>query len=73
MDGLESDAESLLQMVRVAADEMRKNEANPTRSQRLAVCRNTLRQYPNCFADQLDNGQLLGRIRIAPNPSKKSR
>lgn len=42
------------------AAEIRKNEANPTRAQCLTVCRNIARQYPNSFADQLDNGQLLG-------------
>lgn len=48
------------QMVRVVADEMKKFEANPTRSQCLTVCRNIVCQYPNGLADQLDNGQLLG-------------
>lgn len=47
-------------MVRVIVDEMRKNEPNPTRSQCLTVCRNLVRQHQNSFADQLDNGQLLG-------------
>ena len=31
-----------------------------TRSQCLKVCINIVHQYPNSFADQLDNGQLLG-------------
>lgn len=48
------------QMVRVLADEMRKHEPHPTRSQCLTVCRNLVHQYPNSFADQLGNGELLG-------------
>ena len=37
------------QMVRVLVDEMRKCEANPTRSQFLTVCQNIMRQYPPEF------------------------
>uniref|UniRef100_A0AAR2L822 Uncharacterized protein n=1 Tax=Pygocentrus nattereri TaxID=42514 RepID=A0AAR2L822_PYGNA len=48
------------QMVRVLADEMRKYDLNPTRSQRLSVCRSIIHQYPKSFADQRENGQLLG-------------
>uniref|UniRef100_A0A672FUM3 Si:ch211-111e20.1 n=1 Tax=Salarias fasciatus TaxID=181472 RepID=A0A672FUM3_SALFA len=59
-DGKRPSPAARRQMIRVIADEMRKNEANRTRSQCLTVCRNIVRQYPNSFADQLDNGQLLG-------------
>ncbi|KAL7831298.1 hypothetical protein SRHO_G00308010 [Serrasalmus rhombeus] len=48
------------QMVRVLADEMRKYDLNPTRSQCLSVCRSIIHQYPKSFADQRENGQLLG-------------
>ncbi len=47
------------QMVRIISDEMRKYELNPTRAQCLVVCRNIVHQYPESFADQRDNGQLL--------------
>lgn len=59
-DGKRSSPTAQRQMARVLADEMRKNEANSTRAQSLTVCRRIARQYPNIFADQLDNGQLLG-------------
>uniref|UniRef100_A0A3Q2QF48 Si:ch211-111e20.1 n=1 Tax=Fundulus heteroclitus TaxID=8078 RepID=A0A3Q2QF48_FUNHE len=47
------------QMVRVLVDEMRKYEANPTRSQCLTVCRNIVRQYPQSFADVFADGSLM--------------
>lgn len=47
------------QMVRVLADEMRKYEPNPTRSQCLTVCRNIVRQYPQSFADVFTDGSLM--------------
>lgn len=59
-DGKRSSPAARRQMARVLADEMRKNEANPTRAQSLTVCRSIARQYPNSFADQFDKGQLLG-------------
>lgn len=46
-------------MVRVLVDEMRKYEANPTRSQCLTVCRNIVRQYPQSFADVFADGSLM--------------
>ncbi len=48
------------QMVRVLVDEMRMYEANPNRSQCLAVIRNIIRQYPKSFADMTADGSLLG-------------
>ncbi|KAF7689998.1 hypothetical protein HF521_011802 [Silurus meridionalis] len=48
------------QMIRILADEIRKYELNPTRSQCVTVCRNIIRQYPQSFADLRDSGQLLG-------------
>ncbi|XP_016336840.1 uncharacterized protein LOC107684959 [Sinocyclocheilus anshuiensis] len=48
------------QMVRVLVDEMRRYEANPTRSQCLSVIRNIIRQYPKSFADMGADGSLLG-------------
>uniref|UniRef100_A0A3P8S3X7 Uncharacterized protein n=1 Tax=Amphiprion percula TaxID=161767 RepID=A0A3P8S3X7_AMPPE len=47
------------QMVRVLADEMRKYEANPTRSQCLTVCQKIVRQYPQSFADVFADGSLM--------------
>lgn len=48
------------QMIRVLADEMRRHEASPTRSQCLTVVRNIVRQYPNTFADMKPDGSFLG-------------
>ena len=48
------------QMVRVLADEMRRYEANPTRTQCLTVVRNIIGQYPKNFADMTPDGSLLG-------------
>lgn len=48
------------QMVRILADEMRRYEANPTRSQCFTVVRNIIRQYPKSFADMTPDGSLLG-------------
>lgn len=48
------------QMIRVVADEMRKYEANPTRSQCITVCQKIIRQHPQSFADMQNNGKLLG-------------
>ncbi|XP_037644999.1 uncharacterized protein LOC119499858 isoform X2 [Sebastes umbrosus] len=59
-DGRRPSPTSRRQMVRVITDEMRKYEPNPTRSQCLTVCKKVVRQYPNSFADQLHNGQVLG-------------
>ncbi|XP_041839467.1 uncharacterized protein LOC121638641 [Melanotaenia boesemani] len=43
------------QFVRVLVDDMRKYEANPTRAQCLIITRNITRQYPQSFADTLDD------------------
>lgn len=59
-DGKNPSPAARWQTVRVIAHEMRKYEPNPTRSQCLTVCRNIVREYPHSFADQLDNGQLMG-------------
>ncbi|KAF4114036.1 hypothetical protein G5714_004259 [Onychostoma macrolepis] len=59
-DGKRPSPATRRQMVRVLADEVRKYELNPTRSQCVTVCRNIIRQYPQSFADLRDNGQLLG-------------
>ncbi|XP_034549429.1 uncharacterized protein LOC117824412 [Notolabrus celidotus] len=48
------------QMVRVLVDEMRKCEANPTRTQCITVIRKIIRQYPKSFADMTADGSLLG-------------
>ena len=40
-----------LQMVRVLADEIRKYNPNPSRSECRTVCAGIVRQYPNCFGD----------------------
>ncbi|XP_034092654.1 uncharacterized protein LOC117560013 isoform X1 [Gymnodraco acuticeps] len=48
------------QMVRILVDEMRRYEANPTRSQCLTVIRNIIRQYPKSFADMTADWSLLG-------------
>ncbi|XP_072244940.1 uncharacterized protein [Leuresthes tenuis] len=47
------------QMVRVLADEMRRYEAHPTRTQCLTVVQNIVRRYPKSFADITPNGLLL--------------
>lgn len=59
-DGKRPSPAARRQMVRVLADEMRKQELNPTRSQCATVCQNIIRKYPQSFADLRDNGQLLG-------------
>lgn len=48
------------QMIRILVDEMRRYEANPTRSQCLTVIRNIIRQYPKSFVDMTPDGSLLG-------------
>ncbi|KAI7811079.1 hypothetical protein IRJ41_010126 [Triplophysa rosa] len=59
-DGKRPSPAARRQMVRVLADEMRKYELNPKRSQCVTVCQNIIRQYPQSFADLRDNGQVLG-------------
>lgn len=48
------------QMVRVLADEMRKFKPTPTRAQCLTICKATVHQYPQSFADQLHDGRVVG-------------
>ncbi|KAK1894795.1 Peptide chain release factor 1 [Dissostichus eleginoides] len=48
------------QKVRVLVDEIRRYEANPTRSQCLTVIRKIIRQYPKTFADMTADGSHLG-------------
>lgn len=48
------------QMVRVLADEMKKMETTPTRSQCLTICKTIVNQYPQSFADQLHDGRIIG-------------
>ncbi|GAA6095306.1 uncharacterized protein LOC113117619 [Tachysurus ichikawai] len=48
------------QMVRVLADEMKKFETTPTRAQCLTICKTTVSQYPQSFADQLHDGRIVG-------------
>uniref|UniRef100_A0A3Q1ER93 Uncharacterized protein n=1 Tax=Acanthochromis polyacanthus TaxID=80966 RepID=A0A3Q1ER93_9TELE len=48
------------QMIRIVADEMRKYEANPMRSQCITVCQKIICQYPLSFADLQNSGKLLG-------------
>uniref|UniRef100_A0A3P8RVF0 Uncharacterized protein n=1 Tax=Amphiprion percula TaxID=161767 RepID=A0A3P8RVF0_AMPPE len=48
------------QMVRILADEMRKYEANPTRSTCLVICRDIVKQYPSSFADMTPDGIVIG-------------
>lgn len=61
------------QFVRVLVDDMRKYEPNPTRAQCLVITRNITRQYPQSFADTLDDGKtmigggyesLLGQVKV---------
>uniref|UniRef100_A0A3Q1GJG9 Uncharacterized protein n=1 Tax=Acanthochromis polyacanthus TaxID=80966 RepID=A0A3Q1GJG9_9TELE len=47
------------QMVRILADEVRKYEANPTRSQCHIICQNITRQYPKTFADMTSSGDVI--------------
>ncbi|XP_016362301.1 uncharacterized protein LOC107703997, partial [Sinocyclocheilus anshuiensis] len=48
------------QMIRILADEMRKHEENPTRSQCLTVTRQIVRQYTKTFADMVGDRQIGG-------------
>ncbi|KAI5614408.1 hypothetical protein C0J50_8995, partial [Silurus asotus] len=48
------------QMIRILADEMRKYDANPTRSQCLTITRQIVRQYPKTFADMMGGKQVGG-------------
>ncbi|XP_039608902.1 uncharacterized protein LOC120528891 [Polypterus senegalus] len=48
------------QMIRVLADEIRKHESNPTRSQCLIVVRQIVKQYPKSFADMIGDKQIAG-------------
>ncbi|KAI7809133.1 hypothetical protein IRJ41_000258 [Triplophysa rosa] len=48
------------QMIRILADEMRKHEENPTRSQCLTVTRQIVRRYPKAFADMVGDRQIGG-------------
>ncbi|XP_042609737.1 uncharacterized protein LOC109084889 [Cyprinus carpio] len=48
------------QMIRILADEMRKHDTNPTRSQCLTVSRKIVSQYPKSFADMLGDKQVGG-------------
>ncbi|XP_037643652.1 uncharacterized protein LOC119498678 [Sebastes umbrosus] len=47
------------QFVRVLVDEMRKHGANPTRPQCLIITRNGIREYPQSFADTMDDGKTM--------------
>lgn len=47
-------------MVRVLADEMRRFEANPTRSQCLTVAHKIVRQYPKTFSDAVLGVNTIG-------------
>nr|XP_061795565.1 uncharacterized protein LOC133587116 [Nerophis lumbriciformis] len=47
------------QMIRVLADEIRRFDSNPTRSQCKTVVQNIIRQYPKRFADMNSDGSLL--------------
>ncbi|KAM4548342.1 uncharacterized protein PAE49_016642 [Odontesthes bonariensis] len=46
-------------MVRVLAEEMRRYETHPTRTQCLTVVQNIVRQHPRSFADMTPSGSLL--------------
>lgn len=46
-------------MIQILADEVRKYEANPTRSQCLTTCEQMTRQYPNTFADMTSSGDVI--------------
>ncbi|XP_052002462.1 uncharacterized protein LOC127657637 [Xyrauchen texanus] len=48
------------QMIRVLADEIRKHDNNPTRSQCLTITRQIVRQYPKSFADMICDRQVGG-------------
>ena len=47
------------QMIRIIVDELRKSEANPTRSQCKVIAHNIIQQYPKSFADYLDDGKTM--------------
>ncbi|XDV41940.1 hypothetical protein PO909_010712 [Leuciscus waleckii] len=46
------------QMIRILADEMKKHDTNPTRSQCLTVTRIIVSQYPKSFADMMGDKQV---------------
>ncbi len=48
------------QIIRILADEMRKHDPNPTRSQCLSVTRQIVRKYPKTFADMMGDRQVGG-------------
>uniref|UniRef100_A0A3B3RC51 Uncharacterized protein n=1 Tax=Paramormyrops kingsleyae TaxID=1676925 RepID=A0A3B3RC51_9TELE len=48
------------QMIRILADEMKKHEENPTRSQCLTVTQQIVRRYPKVFADMVGDRQIVG-------------
>ncbi|XP_073722008.1 uncharacterized protein [Misgurnus anguillicaudatus] len=48
------------QMIRVLADEIRKHDLNPTRSQCATVTRKVVREYPKSFADMIGDRQIGG-------------
>ncbi|KAJ8280597.1 hypothetical protein GJAV_G00056690 [Gymnothorax javanicus] len=47
------------QMIRILADEIRKHELNPTRSECLIICQNIVKQYPSSFADMTTGGVII--------------
>ncbi|XP_069395202.1 uncharacterized protein [Paralichthys olivaceus] len=47
------------QMIRILADEMRKYEVNPTRSECLVICQKIVKQYPRSFADMTTGGVIV--------------
>lgn len=48
------------QMIRILVDEIRKHDANPTRSECLIICRDIVKQYPRSFADMTSGGSIVG-------------
>ncbi|KAK9539487.1 hypothetical protein VZT92_004591 [Zoarces viviparus] len=47
------------QMIRVLVDEIRKHNANSSRSECRTVCQSIVRQYPQSFADMTRKGILI--------------
>lgn len=48
------------QMIRILADEIRKHDLNPTRSQCATVTRQIVREYPKSFANMIGDRQIGG-------------
>ncbi|XP_067284857.1 uncharacterized protein [Pseudorasbora parva] len=59
-NGLRPSPSDRRQMIRILADEIRKIDTNPSRSQCLTVARQIVSQYPKSFADMMGDKQVGG-------------